>query len=552
MYLCVMLCMNSLSHAFVSNTLTIDILLLISTGASILLPTPIFTRLFVGDDGDNEEGDENEDGENDEGETTAEAGDDEEKQQPKKKVKTSASSSSSAPSTATGKGQRSHEGPKPIRTFAFHTNNEWFMYASEDKYLHLYHIASSSSSSSSASAGSSAFRYVLTIPIARKVQTAIFHPSRFSSSSSDSTIQLPNIFVADKTGDIYLISGQDLLQQKLELGHLANITQLEFLSHTQTDNKKKNYLLTSDSDGKIRVSNVPNLFDIQSFCLGHQAFVSSFSAISSAAGPIIVSGGLGAEVIVWRLQDGVQLAKIELKQDGTAAALSTSNIVSSSSPTVAECYVSQVTCLPSTTNGVSEVFVSIYPWSCAFLLNVTSSSITLKSSIKLPSLLNASSIHDDQLLLIDESLRVRAWSLSKQVEVNTSADSPLHTALVNLNTPLINAQSTASTLLITPTNASVFVGSGSNSKSTAPNESQQGRYISPFSSLHTDTLTKLSLLSPAGFTYRRYADKVQREAFIQIKKAEAATKRVEAKENKKLRKAENKRQKQTERTEMEE
>ena len=152
--------------------------------------------------------------------------------------------------------------------------------------------------------------------IPRKVQNAVFHPLRWASStvhfepaSSGSVepraLRLPQLLVADKTGDIHCLSGTDLHIHTLEMAHLANITGLAFYespahgaqavqpansaaAQQHQADRPRNYLLTSDSDGKIRVSNSPNFYDVQSYCLGHQASVKPDST-AQASGALLIT-----------------------------------------------------------------------------------------------------------------------------------------------------------------------------------------------------------------------------------------------------------------------
>jgi WD40 repeat protein len=504
-----------------------------STGASVDLPAPLYTPLEAEVDGDESDGD---DGDEEGGD-----GGEEDEKQPKKKAKTAAADK------GPGKGQRSHEGPKPIRVLAFHENKEWMMYQAEDKYIHLYHIDASYASG---------FKHIVTVAIPKKVQSAVFHSASSPSSvhihpSSGSPLALPHLLVADKTGDIFAVTGSDLADQKMELGHLANVTDLSFFTQpaAAAGSKSKSYCLSSDSDGKIRVSNVPNYFDIQAFCLGHHAFVSAFTVVPSAQ-PTIVSGGLGSEVILWSLADGAPLGRVDLAAHKPAAASS-----SSSAPAAAaskeDCYVSQVSYVSSHA-GAHTVLVSVYPWSCVFLLALDASNhLAVSSVVQLPSTPMHALGSADQLLFVDDALKVRAFTLAG---AEVADDALLVSSLERLNSPLAPAQSAAATLAITPQNAEAFVGGGTEQGKYAPTTEEgkakqaaslaaghTGRYISPFSSLHADHLLRLSLLSASGFTFRRYADKMQREAYIQSKKVEANAKREAQKAAKQQKKQENQR-----------
>ena len=518
------------------------------SGSTVDLPPPVYT-LAAENDGD--ESDEDQDGGNDgnnEGGDDANAG-----QQPKKKKQKSDGSS---------KGQRSHDGPKPIRVCEFHSNNQWFMYQTDDKYIHLYHMDSTYASG---------FKHIKTVTIPKKVQAATFHtafsPStnQFQPNSESTPLQLPHLIVADKTGDIFVICGNDLETQNLELGHLANVTGVSYFTQ-QTNGKNKSYLLSSDSDGKIRVSNSPNYFDIQSFCLGHEAFVSSFTVLPSGdsqQSARILSGGLGAELMLWNLIDGQRLQCLDLTTLRPTAA-SSSTDAGSSSANKGDCYISQVSTIASTTDS-HTVFVSVYPWSEAFILTIANASntLTLSSVVTLPTTPMFTRVSRDRIFLIDSALRFRAFSFTA---AELTGDSVLSKCIDNLNSGLAAAQAVAGDYVITPSNADSFIGGSTEAppkfiqqteaeKAKAANAAaagHQGRYISPFSSTHVSHILRLTLLSAAGFAYRRHADKLVREAYISSKKAETAAKRQQQKEEKKKKHEEHQRQQRREDIEMDE
>jgi hypothetical protein len=95
----------------------------------------VFTRVA---DGEAEaEADEESEG----GEDAAEEEDGKPAAKKAKASKGGAASASASAALALKGGQRNHEGPKPIRVLAFHPDVQqpWFIYNSEEKYLHLYH-----------------------------------------------------------------------------------------------------------------------------------------------------------------------------------------------------------------------------------------------------------------------------------------------------------------------------------------------------------------------------------------------------------------------------
>jgi WD40 repeat protein len=70
----------------------------------------------------------------------------------------------------------------------------------------------------------------------------------------------------------------------------------------------RRYLITTDRDEQVRVTNFPNNHSIQSFCMGHTAFVTH--VIPSSAGHIISCGGDGT-VRCFKPENGEELGKCD-------------------------------------------------------------------------------------------------------------------------------------------------------------------------------------------------------------------------------------------------
>lgn len=106
-----------------------------STGALVSLPAAVFARVAEGE-GDADDDEETEGADQQEGEQ-AEGGED--------AAKPAAAKQAKAASSGGKGGQRSHEGPKPVRVLAFHPDpaTPWLLFNTEEKYLHLYHMHSS-------------------------------------------------------------------------------------------------------------------------------------------------------------------------------------------------------------------------------------------------------------------------------------------------------------------------------------------------------------------------------------------------------------------------
>lgn len=113
-----------------------------------------------------------------------------------------------------------------------------------------------------------------------------------------------DIVIADKSGDAYLykMASKEENAGTLILGHLSML--LDVL--ITYDNK---YIITADRDEKIRVSQFPNAYNIESYCLGHTKFVSNISQLPQDHNILISAGGDGA-IKLWDYKNGRELDSI--------------------------------------------------------------------------------------------------------------------------------------------------------------------------------------------------------------------------------------------------
>ncbi|KAJ1943068.1 tRNA (guanine-N(7)-)-methyltransferase non-catalytic subunit trm82, partial [Linderina macrospora] len=72
------------------------------------------------------------------------------------------------------------------------------------------------------------------------------------------------------------------------------------------------YVLTCDRDEKLRVSKYPNSYNIQSFCLGHTAFVTSVATAKFAVNNAVTGSGDGT-VRLWDVESGELLQTMVLQ-----------------------------------------------------------------------------------------------------------------------------------------------------------------------------------------------------------------------------------------------
>lgn len=99
------------------------------------------------------------------------------------------------------------------------------------------------------------------------------------------------IVVGDKTGDVFLYDIYSDKKETLLLGHLSMV-----LDIIMRDDSK--YIITCDRDEKIRVSNYPNCYNIENYCLGHEQFVTNVQLLPHNKKLLISCSGDGT-VRLW-------------------------------------------------------------------------------------------------------------------------------------------------------------------------------------------------------------------------------------------------------------
>ena len=98
-----------------------------------------------------------------------------------------------------------------------------------------------------------------------------------------------------------------VFEHTLLLGHVSMLTAMMVADH-----EKRQYILTADKDEHIRVSRgIPQAHIIESFCLGHKAFVSKL-CIPDTHPDVLISGGGDNEIFVWDWYKSQLLSKVPL------------------------------------------------------------------------------------------------------------------------------------------------------------------------------------------------------------------------------------------------
>uniref|UniRef100_A0A1B6CII7 Uncharacterized protein n=1 Tax=Clastoptera arizonana TaxID=38151 RepID=A0A1B6CII7_9HEMI len=135
------------------------------------------------------------------------------------------------------------------------------------------------------------------------------------------------IIIADKAGDVYNYSTQNPLSPgKLILGHLSVLLDVLITS----DEK---FIITCDRDEKIRTSCFPNCYNIKSFCLGHEEFITSIKFLPHDENILLSISGDGS-LRMWNYIKGSQISVYECYKEinnGSLALTSLCTSINSSS-----------------------------------------------------------------------------------------------------------------------------------------------------------------------------------------------------------------------------
>lgn len=117
-----------------------------------------------------------------------------------------------------------------------------------------------------------------------------------------------DVVVADKSGDAYVYSTSKPEEQgKALLGHLSML-----LDVLVTSDQK--YIITADRDEKVRISMYPNCYNILSYCLGHEKFVTNVQELAHDKNILISSGGDGC-LKFWDFKLGRELLSINVNEN---------------------------------------------------------------------------------------------------------------------------------------------------------------------------------------------------------------------------------------------
>lgn len=110
------------------------------------------------------------------------------------------------------------------------------------------------------------------------------------------------VLLADKFGDVwstgdvtpYLNATEPVIIKEcaLRFGHVSQLMDMVM-------SPKENFVVTCDRDEKIKVSNFPNVFDIESFCMGHKTVVTRLNIVPFEGKEYLISGSLDRTLRMW-------------------------------------------------------------------------------------------------------------------------------------------------------------------------------------------------------------------------------------------------------------
>lgn len=108
------------------------------------------------------------------------------------------------------------------------------------------------------------------------------------------------LYVADKAGDVYRFEiGDENKEHTLILGHVSMLLDVVV-------SPDDNLIMTAERDEKIRVSRLPNAYNIHTFCMGHTEFISRLAMLGTDH---LISCAGDSTMIMWDYREGKELCR---------------------------------------------------------------------------------------------------------------------------------------------------------------------------------------------------------------------------------------------------
>ena len=105
-----------------------------------------------------------------------------------------------------------------------------------------------------------------------------------------------NVIFGDKFGEFFNLSSSSGEPANLLFGHLAAVSASLF-------SDKRRLLISADRDEKIRITNYPHVWNIESFLFGHRKYVCALSWFDQDTQTRLVSAGADGQVILWDISN---------------------------------------------------------------------------------------------------------------------------------------------------------------------------------------------------------------------------------------------------------
>ncbi|KAK6623616.1 hypothetical protein RUM43_009468 [Polyplax serrata] len=119
------------------------------------------------------------------------------------------------------------------------------------------------------------------------------------------------LLLANKSGSALFYSFDDKLEKiGTSVGHNSMLIDA-LITHDEK------YVITCDRDEKIRITNYPNVYNIERFCLGHTEFVSCLGLLPGDKNILISCSGDGT-IRFWDYMSGIQIAEHDCKSNSNS------------------------------------------------------------------------------------------------------------------------------------------------------------------------------------------------------------------------------------------
>lgn len=122
-----------------------------------------------------------------------------------------------------------------------------------------------------------------------------------NSKKKPTTNSFTFLSVGDKSCDVYKYN-LETGECNLLFGHISMLLEMKICP-------QEKFILTCDRDEKIRVTNYPSVYNIQTFLLGHTEFVNTCTFINNNQ---VVSGSGDSTIKLWEIINGKELFSFDL------------------------------------------------------------------------------------------------------------------------------------------------------------------------------------------------------------------------------------------------